>query len=127
MNAYDIGLLVLRLCLGLTMATHGYNTISGSNGIAGTASWFDSIGMRPGRMHARLAAGCEIGCGLALALGFLTPVAAMLGAGRFGIDRLLFGAGGFGGWPGLFVAAGLGVAAGAGQLLLFYRPATAGS
>ncbi len=76
MSAYDVGMLMLRLVLGLTMAAHGYNKFFGSGGIAGTAGWFDSIGMRPGAFHARVAASTEIAAGLGLALGFLTPVAA---------------------------------------------------
>lgn len=63
MNAYDPGLLVLRLCLGPTMAAHGYNKIAAPGGLAGTASWFDGIGTEPGRWHARIAAGSEIGFG----------------------------------------------------------------
>lgn len=76
MNAYDLGLLILRLVLGLTMAAHGYNKFFGGGGIAGTAGWFDSIGMRPGKLHARLAATTELAAGLGLAVGFLTPLCA---------------------------------------------------
>lgn len=76
MDAYDVGLLALRVCLGLTMAAHGYNKFFAGGRIAGTAAWFDSIGMKPGVLHARLAASCEIGFGIAMALGVLTPVAA---------------------------------------------------
>lgn len=74
MNAYDLGLLILRVVLGLTMAAHGYNKFFGGGGIAGTAGWFESIGMRPGSFHARLAAGTELAAGLGLAAGLLTPV-----------------------------------------------------
>ena len=76
MRAYDVAVLLLRLVLGLTMAAHGYNKFFGSGGIAGTAGWFDSIGMRPGAFHARVAASTEVAAGLGLALGLLTPVAA---------------------------------------------------
>lgn len=75
MTAVDVGVLILRVCLGLTLAAHGYNKFFGGGRIPGTAAWFDSIGMRPGLLHARLAAGSEVGVGLALALGLLTPVA----------------------------------------------------
>jgi len=76
MRAYDVGMLMLRLVLGLTMAAHGYNKVFGPGGIAGTAGWFDSIGMRPGAFHARVAAGTEVAAGLGLAVGLVTPVAA---------------------------------------------------
>ena len=73
MTAYDFSILVLRAVLGLTMAAHGYNKFFGPGGLKGTAGWFDSIGMRPGMFHARVAATTEMTAGLGLALGLLTP------------------------------------------------------
>ena len=55
MTAYDVGLLILRLVLGLTMASHGYNKFFGGGRISGTAGWFESIGMKPGTFRARVA------------------------------------------------------------------------
>jgi putative oxidoreductase len=72
----DFGLLVLRLCLGLFLAAHGYNKIFGGGGLSGTARWFGSIGFRWPLWQARLAAATEIGAGVLLALGLLTPLAA---------------------------------------------------
>ncbi|MCB0949622.1 MAG: DoxX family protein [Mycobacterium sp.] len=74
--AFDVGVLILRLVLGLTMAAHGYNKFFGNGGLAGTAGWFDSMGMKPGMFHARVAAGTEMAAGLGLAVGLLTPVPA---------------------------------------------------
>ena len=76
MTAYAFSILLLRVVLGLTMAAHGYNKFFGGGRIPGTAAWFDSIGMKPGMLHARLAAGTEILAGLGLAVGFLTPIPA---------------------------------------------------
>jgi putative oxidoreductase len=74
LDAIKVG---MRVFLGFTLAFHGYWKFFRGGKIAGTASWFDSMGMRPnGRVHAILAATTEIGCGVMLALGFLTPVAA---------------------------------------------------
>lgn len=78
----DVGMVVMRACIGLFLAYHGYNKIFGGGGLNGTASWFGSIGMKWPALQARLAAFTEIGAGLALAIGFLTPVA---GAGVIGI------------------------------------------
>lgn len=75
-------LLILRLCLGLFLAYHGYNKIFGGGGLAGTAGWFGSIGMKWPKWQARVAAATEIGAGLMLAAGLLTPLAA---AGVIGI------------------------------------------
>lgn len=73
--AVDAGILLLRVVAGLTMAAHGYQKFFSGGRIEGTGRWFDSIGMRPGRLHAFAAAGTEIGAGLLLALGLLTSVA----------------------------------------------------
>ena len=75
-DAANVGLLVLRLVLGLTMAAHGYNKFFGGGRIQGTAGWFESIGMKPGTFHARVAASTELSAGLGLAVGLLTPVTA---------------------------------------------------
>ena len=76
MEEVDWALLLLRGTVGLTLAAHGYNKFFGGGRIAGTARWFESIGMRPGRRHAVLAALTEIGAGLALAAGLATTPAA---------------------------------------------------
>ena len=76
MTAYDVGVLILRVVLGLTMAAHGYNKFFGPGGLKGTAGWFDSMGMKPGSFHARIAATTEMAAGIGLAVGLLTPIPA---------------------------------------------------
>ncbi|WP_373140237.1 DoxX family protein [Mycobacterium marinum] len=76
MAPYDVGLLILRLVLGLTMAAHGFNKFLGGGRIPGTARWFESIGMKPGKFHATVAAITEVSAGLGLAAGLLTPIPA---------------------------------------------------
>jgi putative oxidoreductase len=56
------------------IAAHGMNKIFGGGKIAGTAAWFDSIGMKPGVPNAWAAALTEIGAGLFLIVGFLVPL-----------------------------------------------------
>lgn len=58
------------------MAWHGINKVRGPRGIAGTAGWFGSIGMRSPMLNARIAAATEIAAGVSFAAGFATPVAA---------------------------------------------------
>src|ERR1700722_3659461 len=70
------GLLVVRLAVGPTVAGHGYPKIFPGGRPPGQARWFESIGMRPGRLHAPLAALTEIGGGVLFACGLLTPLAA---------------------------------------------------
>ncbi|WP_297597315.1 DoxX family protein [Mycobacterium sp.] len=76
MTPYDLGLLILRLALGVTLAAHGYNKFFGGGRIPGTARWFESIGMKPGKFHATVAASTEMAAGLGLAVGLLTPIPA---------------------------------------------------
>src|SRR6201992_2310819 len=75
-DAYDVGLLILRLVLGLTLAAHGFNKFFGGGRIPGTARWFESIGMKHGTFQAVVAASTEISAGLGLAAGLLTPIPA---------------------------------------------------
>lgn len=76
MSAISFGLLLVRLVVGLTLAAHGYQKFYGGGRIPGAARWFESIGLRPGRLHAFAAAGTELGAGVLLAAGLLTPFAA---------------------------------------------------
>ncbi|MET7770849.1 DoxX family protein [Nocardia sp. NPDC005366] len=76
MTSIDVGAALLRVCLGLTMAAHGYGKLFRGGRIPGTARWFDSIGMRPGLLQAWLAVTTEVGAGILFALGLLTPFAA---------------------------------------------------
>ena len=73
-NEFAIVMMAFRVIFGLVFALHGVGKIRG--GIDGTAGWFDSIGMKPGKLHARAAAATEIGTGTLLAVGLLTPFAA---------------------------------------------------
>ena len=72
----DAVLLAVRVAAGITLALHGYQKVMLGGRIPGTAGWFESLGMRPGRVHAVLAASTELASGLGLALGLLTPLAA---------------------------------------------------
>ena len=77
----DIGLLVLRLAVGLTMAAHGSQKLFswfGGHGLAGTGGFMESLGFRPGRLQAALAGIAEFGGGLLIALGLLTPLGAAM-------------------------------------------------
>ena len=81
-SALSLGLLLLRLAVGLVFIAHGWNHIFGGGKIAGTARWFDSLGMRPGIVHAWTASLTELGAGALLVLGLATPLA---GAGVVGV------------------------------------------
>jgi putative oxidoreductase len=75
-NAVNFGLLMLRAALGVVMLAHGIRHIFGGGKIAGTGKWFESLGMKPGIIHAWLASLTEVGAGFSLILGLLTPLGA---------------------------------------------------
>jgi putative oxidoreductase len=75
-DALNLALLVLRVTAGVVMLAHGLNHIYGGGKIAGTGRWFESLGMRPGRLHAWLASVTEVAGGALLVVGLLTPLAA---------------------------------------------------
>ena len=76
MVSVNLAALVLRLAVGGTMLAHGWNHAFGGGKLPGTARWFESIGIRPGRVHALAATVTELGAGALLVLGLLTPLAA---------------------------------------------------
>jgi putative oxidoreductase len=76
MNGVNIAALLLRLVLGGTLIAHGWNHAFGGGRLPGTARWFESIGIRPGRVHALMATVTELGAGAMLILGLITPLAA---------------------------------------------------
>lgn len=75
----NLGLLVLRVVVGILFAGHGVQKLFGAfggSGIDGTAAFFEKAGLRPGRLHAWSAGLAEFGGGLLLALGLFSPFAA---------------------------------------------------
>ena len=87
LRVFNIALMILRAALGMMIFVHGYNKAFRGGRIAGTGRWFQSMGMRPGKVHAALAAFTEMGVGVLLVLGLLTPVAA---AGLIGLMVVAF-------------------------------------
>ena len=75
----DTGLLLIRVVIGLMVASHGAQKLFGvwgGYGMAGTAGFLETLGFRPGRPYTWLLALAEFAGGIAFAAGFLTPFAA---------------------------------------------------
>ncbi|MEU8437571.1 DoxX family protein [Streptomyces sp. NPDC029216] len=96
--AYDAGLLLLRVVLGLTVAGHGVQKLFGwfgGGGISGTGQFFGSVGYPAGDAMAALAGLTETLGGLGLAAGLLTPLAGAAVTGTMINALAVHGAGAF--------------------------------
>jgi putative oxidoreductase len=79
-----LGLLILRLVVGLTVAAHGAQKLFGWWGGTGMTTWTQAVKklrIRPTRPWAWIAALSEFGGGLLLALGLLSPLGSLAIAG----------------------------------------------
>ena len=77
----NLGILVLRVIVGLLFAGHGAQKLFGwfgGHGRSGTGGFLEALGLRPGGALAIGAGAAELGGGALLALGLLTPLAAAL-------------------------------------------------
>lgn len=75
-----VGLLVLRLVLGVIFIGHGAQKLFGSfggPGLKGTAGFFEQLGIKPPYLMAVLAGLAEVVGGILVILGFLTPLATL--------------------------------------------------
>lgn len=78
---FEMGLLVLRVCIGALLVGHGLQKLVGwfgGPGVGGNASFLASLGYRRPRTMAWLHGAAETAAGLSLALGLLTPFGAAL-------------------------------------------------
>ncbi|MEU6576923.1 DoxX family protein [Streptomyces sp. NPDC046805] len=110
----DLGLLLLRLGVGGTLAAHGAQKLFGwfgGGGIEGTAEFMESVGFVPGKFNAVAAGLAEGGGGTLLALGLATPFAGAATAGSMaGATAVTFPRGFFAQEGGFELSAVLGVA-----------------
>lgn len=80
----DLGLLIIRLVIGVLFIGHGAQKLFGwfgGYGLKGTGGWFESIGIKPGVTMALFAGLAELLGGILFALGLLTPLAGIMIAG----------------------------------------------
>lgn len=96
--AHDVGLLLLRVVLGLTMAAHGSQKLFGwfgGGGISGTGKFFTASGYPAGDAMAVIAGLTETLGGLGLVAGLLTPLAGAAVVGTMINAMAVHGAGSF--------------------------------
>mgnify|MGYP000332822590 CR=1 FL=1 len=71
MDKIDAAMAFLRVSMGASIAYHGINK---AKSIAGTTSWFSSIGMKWAKQQAVIAATTEVLAGVGLIVGFATTL-----------------------------------------------------
>ncbi len=77
----DLGLLALRVALGVVFLGHGAQKAVGAfggPGFEGATGFIGSLGFRPARLWTALAVGGELAAGALFILGLLTPLAGLL-------------------------------------------------
>jgi putative oxidoreductase len=77
----DLGLLVLHVVVGLLFVGHGSQKlfgVLGGYGLEGVGAFFETIGLRPGKLNAIAAGSAELLGGALIALGLLVPLGAAL-------------------------------------------------
>lgn len=85
MQASELGLLILRLVIGLTFAGHGAQKAFGwwnGPGLAGWRAAIGRMGFQPVELFVVLSIGAELVGGMLLALGLFTPLAGMVLIGQ---------------------------------------------
>ena len=73
----DVGLFVARIVFGLMIAAHGAQKLFGwfgGYGLAAVTGYFETLGFKPGRPFAFVAAASEVIGGLLVALGLFGPI-----------------------------------------------------
>lgn len=76
----NVALLILRVLIGLVVASHGAQKLFGWFGGPGLARWtagVEKMGFRPHQLFGPAGALGEFGGGVLLALGFLTPLGSL--------------------------------------------------
>jgi putative oxidoreductase len=84
----DLGLLLFRLALAAILYMHATQKLRGwfsGPGLDRATKLFESLGQRPGRQMAKLAATCEVTGALLVALGLATPLGAAILAGTMAV------------------------------------------
>jgi len=84
MSSPTVARTLVRVAIGSTLFAHGSQKLFGlfgGHGLDGTAQFFQSVGIKPGRPAAIAAGIGEAGGGAALVLGLATPVGAAAAAG----------------------------------------------
>lgn len=74
-NALNFALLLSRVWIAIMIFAHGYRHVKAVKAGPGMANWFESLGLKPGWLHAYAVTATEVGIPFLLLFGILTPFA----------------------------------------------------
>jgi putative oxidoreductase len=73
-DAVNFALLLARVWIAIMIFAHGWRHVKSIRSGPGMANWFESLGLKPGPLHAQLVTVTELVIPVGLLLGFLTPL-----------------------------------------------------
>jgi putative oxidoreductase len=73
-DAANFALLLARVWIAIMIFAHGWRHVKAIRSGPGMANWFESLGLKPGPLHAQMVTLTEVVIPPLLALGFLTPL-----------------------------------------------------
>jgi putative oxidoreductase len=73
-DAANFALLLARVWVAIMIFAHGWRHVKAIRSGPGMANWFESLGLKPGSLHAQMVTLTEVTIPVGLALGFLTPL-----------------------------------------------------
>src|SRR3954469_15727406 len=78
--SFDVGVLILRVFIGLVLVAHGSQKLFGwfsGPGLKGFTGWMAAMGLKPASIWGIMGALSEFGGGVLIGLGLLNPVGAL--------------------------------------------------
>jgi putative oxidoreductase len=73
-DAVNFALLLARVWIAIMIFAHGWRHVKSIRSGPGMANWFESLGLKPGPLHAQLVTVTELAIPLGLVVGFFTPL-----------------------------------------------------
>jgi putative oxidoreductase len=74
-KSLDFALLASRVWIAFMVFMHGWRHLKSLRSGPGMANWFESLGLKPGWLHAQMVTFTELALPALLVLGFFTPLA----------------------------------------------------
>lgn len=73
-DSINFALLLARVWIAIMIFAHGWRHVKAIRSGPGMANWFESLGLKPGALHAQVVTLTELAIPVGLVLGFLTPL-----------------------------------------------------